>query len=273
MHPYEELKAENWYELDNFTNYVNAKIADIEKAIKAEAERFGQPEYADEDFCYKCWKDCLARDMMFGASIALSFYARMFAIRMLKDMIGQPCYTERDKEICKFYLSEENRKRHEISGRGFTHLRWENNTEIDVKFELPKTRWGGNQVATYRTLFRSTLSHYTTLCGLGARSRCNIFGDRNLYTWTIRPFEETVEHRFPSEIVKSIRSSEKMRLARNKASEKYRKAHVFVVSRLTGKRTSKFESDCIRVKGRGGRRGFRYIIKSEATPEELAMAI
>lgn len=270
MHPYEELKAENWSELDNLTSYVNAKIADIEKAIKAEAERFGQPEYADEDFCYKCWKDCLARDMMFGASIALSFYARMFAIRMLKDMIGQPCYTERDKEICKFYLSEDNRKRHEISGRGFTHLRWENNTGIDVKFELPKTRWASTQVATYRTMFRNVLSHYTTLCGLGARSRCNIFGDRNLYTWTIRPFEETVEHLFPSEIAKSNRKSENIRLSMCKASSKYRKAHVFPVSKVTGKRVCKLENECIRVKCNGG---WRHIIKSEATPEELAMAI
>ena len=274
MHIYDTLKAENWSELDKLTDYVNKKIAEFENAIKAEAERFGQPEYADEDFCYACWKDCIARNMKFGASIALSFYARMFGIRLLKDMIGQPCYTERDKEICDYYQDKEHMNFHEFKIYRFrNNLVWENVTEIEDDFEVPKCH-KEIDTTTYGTSFIAAKSYYCTICAMGAMSHCNAFKHRRKYRWTTYTWDQVVSHVLGNDKYKVRRITRHYgsSAASIKATKRYL-ADKVVVHKKDGKLVRVKNELTIRIPHTRGRYMCKYILKSEATPEELAMAI
>lgn len=265
MHIYDTLKAENWSELDKLTDYVNKKIAEFENAIKAEAERFGQPEYANEDFCYACWKDCISRNMQFGASVALSFYARMFGIRLLKDMIGQPCYTERDKEICDYYQDKEHMDFHEFNEYRFrNNLVWENVTEIEDDFEVPKCH-KELDTTTYGSSFVAAKSYYYTLCAMGAMSHCNAFTQKRRFRWTVRTWDQVVSHVLGDD-------KYKIRPCRIKARKRYLAATVFVW-KPDGTRVRVKRELTIKIPHTKGRHMYKRVLISEATPEELAMAI
>jgi hypothetical protein len=276
MHIYDTLKAENWSELNNLTDYVNKKIADFEKAIKAEAERFGQPEYADEDFCYNCWKDCISKNMQFGASIALSFYARMFGIRLLKDMIGQPCYTERDKEICDYYQDKEHMDFHEFKDYRFRNkLVWENLTKIDIDFDIPQSH-KYRKTNTYGTFFLYAKTYFDTLCSMGAATHFGTFQNRNLYNWKIKPWEKLMYHEPGENRMKDYRATPSGREALLKDKQRFLDSHLCVRTK-TGAQVYAKKELVIRIPNpnlrQSKRHPFKNILKSEATPEELAMAI
>lgn len=278
MHIYDTLKAENWSELNNLTDYVNKKIADFEKAIKAEAERFGQPEYADEDYCYNCWKDCISKNMQFGASIALSFYARMFGIRLLKDMIGQPCYTERDKEICDYYQDKEHMDFHEFGGKRFkNNLVWENVTEIEPDFDLPEHHKEIDS-NTYGTCFLAAKSFFYTLCAMGSMTHCNVFGRRNLYNWTVKPWDQIVSHILDRDKImrRMYRHTDRGHEKTLEISKRYL-ADKVIIRTKDGRRVRVKEDLTIKIQRTVGNNigyyPYKRILKSEATPEEQAMAI
>lgn len=276
MHIYETLKAENWSELDKLTDYVHKKIAEFEKAIKAEAERFGQPEYADEDYCYNCWKDCISKNMQFGASIALSFYARMFGIRLLKDMIGQPCYTERDKEICDYYQDKEHMDFHEFGGKRFkNNLVWENVTEIEPDFDIPKHH-KIECTNTYGTCFLAAKSYFNTLCAMGSMTHCNVFGRDKFYRWNAKSWTQVVSNNLikdrKRDQCKIYRHTDSFRESMRKIKKRYWANRVSILKK-NGQRVVVKEELTIKIPQTFGQYHYKRILKSEATPEELAMAI
>lgn len=276
MHIYDTLKAENWSELDNLNDYVNKKIDEFEKAIKAEAERFGQPEYADEDFCYNCWKDCISKNMPFGASIALSFYARMFGIRLLKDMIGQPCYTERDKEICDYYQDKEHMDFHDVNRYLYkNNLLWENITEIELNFDIPKHH-KEEYSNTYGTFFIAAKRYFYTLCAMGSMTHNNTFRTKKTYSWIIRPWNQIISHIQIKDRIRKYSQSDSNREAMLEIRKRYLSDKVMVWNK-DGRRVTVKEELTIKIprtNGRfNGRHPYKRILKSEATPEELAMAI
>lgn len=274
MHIYDTLKAENWSELDKLTDYVNKKIAEFEKAIKAEAERFGQPEYADEDFCYNCWKDCISKNMAFGASIALSFYARMFGIRLLKDMIGQPCYTERDKEICDYYQDKEHMKFHEFNEYRFrNNLVWENITEIENDFDIPKHHKEIDST-TYGTSFLAAKSYFYTLCAMGSMTYCNVFIKRRKFNWTVKPWDQVVSHFLGDDKHRIRRKTHHYApTAKMIESRKRYLADKVIIWTKDGRHIRVREDLTIKIPQTFGQYHYKRILKSEATTEELAMAI
>lgn len=274
MHIYDTLKAENWSELDKLTDYVNKKIAEFENAIKAEAERFGQPEYADEDFCYACWKDCIARNMQFGASIALSFYARMFGIRLLKDMIGQPCYTERDKEICDYYQDKEHMNFHEFNeNRHRNNLVWENVTDIEDDFELPKCH-KEIDTTTYGSSFVAAKSYYYTLCAMGAMTHCNAFMQRRKFRWTVRTWDQVVSHVLGNDKIRIRRITHHYTASPSMlAARKRYLADTTIVHKKDGTNARVKKELTIKIPQTRGSRLYKRVLISEATSEELAMAI
>jgi hypothetical protein len=96
--------------IKNVAHDVNVAIDRISEEIKMEAEYDGQPELADEEFLYKCFKNNSKYGMYYGNLQVLKYYIKIFQIKILYEIIGKNKFTKKDEEIYNYFKNTKYNK-------------------------------------------------------------------------------------------------------------------------------------------------------------------
>lgn len=103
VHPYAEMVAQKCPWIADVRSRIEARIAEFEKFIVDQSYKDGQPEMADEQHLYKCFKYNEEHNQYYGNLTVLKYFAWNFKVKILREVIGDWCFTEHDVEMYNYF--------------------------------------------------------------------------------------------------------------------------------------------------------------------------
>lgn len=290
MHPFEMLKTQNPAGLDQFIDKIKQRIAEIDAYIPKFAEEDGQPELADKDTLYELFKRGVQENLVYGLRDVFVHYYCIFKSQLLHEMLNEHQFDQRDVEILQYFHDK-----YKFPKDCTHHIRLE--CPDMLVFETTFSLIIGAKVARYMSLFYKAMGYAYDALMMAYGSSTELWNPSisidSLFEFDVKEsvFIRTVRLR---EIVcndekfwvrnNSERKLENVRVTRALNKEQYNaKSHEYknryckrnkerglVRLKIDGSYKWFDKSDTILIKLDTERNKLRYLLRSNATPEQIA---